>query len=287
MTLSAFVAGPSFAANFKSPDIFILGDSQLTFGSGEVFFEFFADIKKHCSPDEMQKENLKQLGEMSVGVLGVRATSLDSWVARDGKPKGKICDVDPTWHVNARAFGILKAKERKYIQIGQHEPFRFCERNKSAFEVMFRDKYYDPKLFIMSFLGNSAKRWAKDKEAAKQDVVDTMQQIPDGVPCIFMTTAPAYKKKTLDLRLRAQNNIRDAFMEAGSRCSFVEGHTPETVKLNLGNKRYFKLDKKGRVKDPFHPKPRAIKKFFSVEMGDICSAIFSQIRMTSSIQIGP
>ena len=192
-----------------------MGDSQLTFGSGEVFLDFFQDIKAQCSPGPVQTQDLKQLGKMSVGVLGVRSTSLHSWAAKSGRAKGRICDVDPKWHVNARAFGIINQTQKKYIQIGQHEPFKFCKQDKSAFEVMFRQDYYDPKLLIMSFLGNSAQRWARNKEAAKRDVQRTMEQIPDDVPCIFMTTTPSYRKKTVDLRLRAQKNVREAFKEAG------------------------------------------------------------------------
>lgn len=266
-----------FAAEFKSPDILVLGDSQLSFGSGPVFLDFFQDIKAHCSPNNAQKRLLKKLGEMSVGIIGVRSTSLHSWAAKTGRAKGRICDVDPKWKVNAGVYGIVKRTKNKYVQIGQRDPYRFCVKGRSAFQAMFHNRYYDPKLLIMSFLGNSDQRWAKNKKATKADVERTMRQIPTHIPCIFMTTAPSYKKKIVDLRLKAQENVREAFAESGSRCSFVAGHTPETVKANLGNKRYFRLNKSGSVKDPFHPNGKAARKFFSIEMNDICSAIFQQL----------
>ena len=276
LVLCSAVQGAS-AAEYKSPDILVLGDSQLSFGSGPVFLEFFENIKAHCAPNEPQLEDLKQLGEMSVGVIGVRSTSLHSWVARKGRSKGSICDVDPKWKVNAGTFGIVNKTKNKYVQIGQGADYQFCQRNKSPFEAMFREGYYQPKLLIMSFLGNSAGRWARNKKNALRDVERTMQQIPANVPCIFMTTAPSYQKKVVDLRLKAQENVKYAFMKNGSRCSFVEGFTPETIAANQGNRMFFRLNKSGKVKDPFHPNSKGARKFFSVGMNNICQAIFNQI----------
>ncbi len=273
---SPVIAAPE--KEFQSPDILVLGDSQLSFGSGPVFLDFFQDIKSHCAPEEEKVSLLKKLGHMSVGVIGVRSTSLISWVARDKRGKRTICDVDPKWKVNAGTFGIVNKTKNKYVQIGQGPEYQFCKKGKSPFEAMFEDGYYKPKLLIMSFLGNSASRWARDKNNALRDVNRTMAQLPPGLPCIFMTTAPPYRKKIVDLRLKAQKNVKYAFMKNGSRCSFVEGFTPETIAANLGNKRFFRLKKSGAVKDPFHPNRKAAHKFFSVEMNDICNAVFNQIK---------
>ncbi|MEP3265649.1 MAG: hypothetical protein ABJN78_07825 [Hyphomicrobiales bacterium] len=281
-SLLLLASTPVFSADkFTSPDIFIIGDSQLSFGAGPVFLDFFQNIKAHCDPNLVQIDDLKSLGEMSVGVIGVRSTSLHSWSAKTGRAKGTICNVDRKWKVNASVYGIIKRSKAKYVQIGQGAAYDFCKSEKSAFESMFRDNYYNPKLLIMSFLGNSAHRWAQNPKTTKRDVERTMKQIPDDLPCIFMTTAPAYKKKTVDLRWRAQKNVKKAFEEVGSRCSFVEGHTPETVKANLGNKSYFRLNKAGRVKDPFHPNQKAARHFFAIETKEICSAVFKQVKGSS------
>jgi hypothetical protein len=268
------------ADTFKSPDILILGDSQISFGSGPVFLDFFENIKAHCKPNATQKEDLKKLGDMSVGVIGVRSTSLQSWTARKGWAKGAVCDVDPKWKVNAGTYGFINTSGNKYVQIGRGPEYQFCEKNKSPFETMFRDDYYNPKLLLMSFMGNSARRWANNMDMALQDVQDTMRQLPPDMPCIFMTTAPAYSKKIVSLRLKAQNHLEYAFRKSGSRCTFVKGATPKTVAANLGNKHYFRVNKSGKVKDPYHPNTKAAENFFSVEMGDICSAIFEQIGTT-------
>ncbi|MEM8591275.1 MAG: SGNH/GDSL hydrolase family protein [Pseudomonadota bacterium] len=271
--------GAATADEFISPEILILGDSQISFGSGPAFLEFFTDIKAHCHPNEAQAEDLKQLGEMRVGVIGVRSTSIHSWVARSGRAKDTICEEDRKWRVNAGTYGFVNMTGNKYVQIGKGKEYQFCAPQKSAFEHMFREDYYMPRLLMLSFLGNSAKRWADSPAKAVEDVEKMMAQLPPDMPCIFMTTAPAYKKSIVDLRLRAQENLMDAFKQTGARCSFIPGATPETVAANQGNKHYFRLNKSGMVKDPFHPNQAAAKNFFALEMDSICNAIFDQIDM--------
>ncbi|WP_299610441.1 SGNH/GDSL hydrolase family protein [uncultured Tateyamaria sp.] len=280
--LAAFAAliPASLAAqtsDFQSPSIVILGDSQIPFGSGPVFLEFFENIKGHCPPTPEQAANLEVLADMKVAVIGVRSTSLHSWTAKMGRAKGAICDVDPKWKVNAGTYGFINTTGNKYKQIGQGDAYQFCEKDMSAFQTMFRAGYYEPKLILLSFLGNSAKRWAGSYDKALEDVQKMNAQLPAGVPCIFMTTAPSYSKKITDLRLKAQANVRRAFAETGSQCSFVEGATPETVAANQGNKKYFRLSKSGKVKDPYHPNERAAKTFFMIAMEDICTAVYDQI----------
>lgn len=267
----------AMAEDFQSPSIVILGDSQIPFGSGPVFLEFFENIKSHCPPTPQQAANLEVLADMKVAVIGVRSTSLHSWTAKMGRAKGAICDVDPKWKVNAGTYGFINTTGNKYKQIGQGQAYQFCEKGMSAFQTMFQPGYYEPKLIMLSFLGNSAKRWAGDYKNALKDVRKMNAQLPAGVPCIFMTTAPSYSKKITDLRLKAQANIKRAFAETGSQCSFVEGATPETVAANQGNKKYFRLSKSGKVKDPYHPNEKAAKEFFMIAMDDICTAVYDQI----------
>ncbi|MEP4194323.1 MAG: SGNH/GDSL hydrolase family protein [Aliishimia sp.] len=275
--LSIFVCLPVKAADFVSPEILILGDSQISFGSGPAFLEFFTDIKQHCGANAEQAQHLKKLGEMRVGVIGVRSTSIHSWTARSGKPKDTICKEDRKWRVNAGTYGFINMDGNRYVQIGKGREYQFCAPRKSAFEHMFREGYYDPKLLLLSFLGNSAKRWANSEDAAIKDVQQMMAQLPENVPCIFMTTAPAYKKEIVDLRLKAQKNLMSAFEKTNARCTFVPGATPETVLANQGNKHFFRLNKRGMVKDPYHPNQKAAKNFFALEMDGICTAIFDQV----------
>lgn len=265
------------AEQFVSPDIVILGDSQIPFGSGPAFLDFFENIKTHCPPNARQQQDLQKLGEMKVAVIGVRSTSLHSWTARSGASKGSICNVDPKWKVNAGTFGVINNTGNKYAQIGRGRPYQFCKSGQSAFEAMFADGYYAPKLLLMSFLGNSTGRWGESREQALTDVKKTMAQLPEGTPCIFMTTSPSYSKKVTQKRLKAQANIKWAFEEAGANCTFIEGSTSRTIAANQGNSRHFRRTKSGKVKDIFHPNERAARKFFSIEKGNICNAIYSEI----------
>lgn len=275
--LALVICNPTQADEFISPEILILGDSQISFGSGPAFLEFFSDIKKHCSPTSKQKEDLKRLGEMRVGIIGVRSSSIGSWTARAGAAKDTICKEDRKWRVNAGTYGFVNMTGNKYVQIGKGKEYQFCAPKKSAFEEMFREDYYDPDLLLLSFLGNSARRWAESPEHALEDVEQMMSQLPPGLPCIFMTTAPAFSKKIIDLRLKAQKNLMAAFETSGARCTFVPGATPKTVLANQGNKNYFRLNENGMVKDPFHPNEAAARNFFALEMDGICNAIFEQI----------
>ena len=272
-----FTTGSVSADEFLSPEILILGDSQISFGSGPAFLEFFTDIKEHCQPEGQQLANLERLGEMRVGVIGVRYTSIRHWIARGGAAKDAICEEDRRWRVNAGTYGFINTTGNRYVQIGQGREYQFCAPNRSAFEEMFREDYYNPRLLLMTFLGNSARRWADSVDAAVEDVEEMMRQLPPDMPCIFMTTAPAFKPEIVELRLRAQENLMTAFEQTGSRCTFVPGATPETVAANQGNTEFFRLNDAGMVKDPFHPNARAAENFFALEMDNICNAIFEQI----------
>lgn len=280
--LAALTVQPAMAGEkFNSPDIVVLGDSQIPFGSGPVFLDFFENFETHCPPTASQKQDLVALGEAKVAVIGVRSTSLHSWVARKGARKGSICDVDPKWKANAGVYGVINKTKNKYAQMGRGAQYQFCEKGKSPFEAMFAQDYYAPKLLMMSFLGNATSRWANSRDKALEDVTQMLDQIPHGTPCVFMTTAPAYSKKVVNRRLKAQENIKWAFEQVGASCSFIEGATPATVKANLGNARHFRRNKSGRVKDPFHPNERAAKAFFATQNPQLCEAVYTQIKTTA------
>jgi hypothetical protein len=143
---------------------------------------------------------------------------------------------------------------------------------------MFAEGYYMPRLLVLSFLGNGAERWANDPGAALADVRATMAQLPPDLPCIFMTTSPACAPKTATLRSDAQENIIAAFQQAGSRCSTVQGHTPETLALNVGNPQHFRRRSSGAVRDPYHPTEEAQKRVVGILSESICKAVAEQLR---------
>jgi hypothetical protein len=269
------------AGQFESPGILILGDSQITFGSGPVLLDFFENLTAHCEEhveDDAGSEAMSALDELSVGIIGVRSTSLHSWTARSGRAKGSLCDVDPKWHVNAGTFGILNKTRNKYVQIGRGAAHQMCHKGQSGFEAMFKPDYYTPALVVMSFLGNSSDRWARDASLALRDVRRTMQDLPPDLPCVFMTSAPAHEEKVNRKRFRAQENIRSAFEVTGQRCAFVPGFTPETMAKAQDNPHFFRRRPSGAVKDPYHPNGSGAAAFIAQRAPVVCEAVASQTR---------
>ncbi len=269
---------PSLAAGgFKKPDILVLGDSQIAFRSGPAYLKFFKNLDRHCSQSQEQSLILEKLGRGTVGVIGVRSSTLSSWTGRSDKKKKKLCYVDPKWKVNAGTYGIINKPKKKYVQIGQGKQYQFCKKGLSPFEALFQKGNYAPKLLVLSFLGNSARAWAEQPNIAISDVQKAIEQLPDNLPCIYMTTAPPYTQRSVDIRLKAQENLKVAFNRTGDRCTFVEGLNPNTIAANLGNKRHFRLKKSGAVKDPYHPNKRGARKFFSLQKHNLCTALFTQL----------
>lgn len=274
---SAFTSHTARAAKFKPPEIFILGDSQIAFGAGPTLFAFLKDFAESCGRLEHDKKTVDRLDKMNVGVMGVRSTSIHSWVAHKWVRKRMVCQPDPKWNVNARLYGWPRRRNGTYVQLGKVSDFQVCKPKRSALEVIFADKKLQPKLLVMFFMGNSVLRWANAKKKTARDVRKFLAQIPKHLPCIFMTTVPSYKKKENRLRWRAQNGIRKAFEDQGSHCTFVAGHTAQTVRAFQNNRFYFRRHKSGRVKDPYHPNKAGALKFLDLRRKALCRAIVQQV----------
>ncbi len=249
-----------------SPDILVLGDSQLSFGAGTAFVELLGAMRGDCGLD----------ADTTVGVIGVRSSTLQSWTSVGKSAKSAICDVDPKWKVNAGVYGTLSKGENPYVQIGQGDQYQFCSPDRSPLEAVFHDGYYQPRILIMFLMGNATDRWAESADAALQDVRSFLADLPRGQPCIFMTSAPPYGEKSVRQRQKAQDNIEAAFAKAGGQCSFVPGFTEATVRENLGNEANFRRRASGQVKDPYHPTEAAARKFMALQRAALCRAIAAQ-----------
>jgi hypothetical protein len=250
-----------------SPDILILGDSQLSFGAGEAFVDVIDAMKGDCGLAR----------DTSVGVIGVRSSTIQAWTSSAKSAKSAICEVDKKWRVNAGVYGTLSQGENPYVQIGRGEQFQFCTPDLSPLEAVFDNGYYQPDLVIMFLMGNATDRWAESPDAALQDVRSFVADLPRGQPCIFMTSAPPYGAEAVRVRQKAQDNIEAAFAQAGRQCSFVPGFTPETVKENQGNAENFRRKSSGKVKDPYHPTEAAARKFMALQRNALCKAITTQL----------
>jgi hypothetical protein len=258
---------PSLAEANGAPGILVLGDSQLTFGSGAAFVDLFQNMAGSCG---IKKDT-------SVGVIGVRSSTLTAWTGISRKTKSAICDVDPKWNANAGAYGSLSQGKNPYIQIGRGDQFQFCKAGVSPLQSVFNKGYYAPDLVVMFLLGNATDRWAGSAQAAKADVQALIADLPANQPCIFMTTAPPYGKSVVKQRLKAQQNIERAFAQSGRQCSFVRGFTTETIAANQGNAQHFRRSKSDKVRDPYHPTEQAARAFLKLERDALCSAARTQL----------
>lgn len=273
----------AYADDFVSPDILVLGDSQISFGAGPAYLDFFEDLAASCNVTGSQAMKLDKLGEPRIGVIGVRSSSLPNWISTSSRGKSPICDVDPKWRVNAGTYGDINTTGNKYVQIGRGQNYQFCTAGESPFQTMFQEDYYTPSLTLITFLGNSARRWADSLDAAITDVERMNEQLPEGMGCIFMTTQPAYKQSIIDRRYEAQENLELAFEVTDSQCTFIPGMTEETIEANLGNRSHFRQRNNGSVKDPFHPNERAARLFLEIQRDTICTAIFDQLERLPDI----
>lgn len=264
--LSLCFCAPVRAEATGSPDVLVLGDSQLTFGAGVAFVDLLRKMAGDCglAPDT------------TAGVIGVRSSTLLSWSGRTKSARGAICNIDPKWKVNAGAYGTLSQGENPYVQIGKGAQFQFCSPERSPLHAVFHDGYYKPKLLIMFLMGNATERWAGSPDAALKDARAFTADLPPGQPCIFMTSAPPYGEKDVRLRQKAQDNIESAFEKVGV-CSFVPGFTAATIAENLGNPANFRRKPSGSVKDAFHPTEAAAHRFLKLQRGALCKAITKQL----------
>lgn len=276
---ASFVGMAMLAANavmaeekFKTPEILMLGDSQLSFGAGEVVLDFFENLKTKCKGNVDQTMLLEELQKMRTTLIGARSSSLQSWTTTSGWAYDRLCKKDKNWGVNASIWGHGREKGVPYIQIGEHKDYLFCQTGKTPIQAMF-DAGYKPKLLIFNILGNNAKRWAKDPKSADFDVMKFTAQMPMHIPCIYMSTLPIHTKRRNDQRFKAQNAIKAAFQRAGDRCAFVEILDKKTISLIQGQNKYFKRKKNGAVKDPFHPRKAAAQKAYTLKGSEICHAI--------------
>ncbi|CUH53472.1 hypothetical protein [Shimia marina] len=271
--LAVFVTTVSAGAKEKGRvDVLVLGDSQISFSAGPPYLEFFENLTAHCAPKGRAKAAVEKLGARRTAAIGVRSTSVHSWVARKGGRKDTICAVDKKYGVNAGAFGIAGNPKRAFVQIGKGPDYQFCEANRSPLESALRAGYYDPDLMVMAVLGNGADRWANSREAAREDARALMKQVPKGVGCIFLSTAPVFSKKTNDLRALAQENFQAAFPKNG-RCVYVAGFSEETRAVIEGKAKYFRRRTDGSVKDPLHPNAAAMRLFLDLNTPEICDAV--------------
>ncbi len=280
--IALFAVFQSFAVTQTNaqthPDILVLGDSQVSSGTGAEYINFFSNLKQNCAKRGAHRRRIAKLGQQRTTVVGVRSTSLNSWVARDGRDKDTICAIDQNFGVNASVFGLNGQRGRKFVQIGQDAGVQYCRPNQSVFETVFSNPANNPKLLILAFLGNSADRWARNPRLADLDTQQTITQIPKDVSCILLTTAPVFLAETNSLRMDAQTNIVRSFKKFAPRCEIVKGMNARTRAAIEGDPQYFRRDADGNVADTLHPNRAAARKFVELNTSDLCDAVLNALK---------
>jgi len=270
-TAVAAVGAPR-AAEARKVDIVMLGDSQLSFGSGPAFENFFSDFSKRCAGLGLDEDVLAMVDDMRVGIMGVRSTGVHSWVAKSRRGKRMVCERDPAPNslVNASAYGALRFGN-KWVQIGSSRHHRFCRSRQSPLQVMLSEKLYRPKLAIFHFLGLNAYRW-RNPANARKDIAALVAQIPKETRCVFFTTIPTYRRSLNKPRWIAQRHLKAELARTGNRCVFIPGLTKKTARTFEGRSKYF-YTKRGRVRDPYHANPAGSERFIQIRGQDFCAAI--------------
>ncbi|MEP2920046.1 SGNH/GDSL hydrolase family protein [Sulfitobacter sp.] len=245
-------------------EILVLGDSQISFGAGDAYRRFFANLDTNCPSLGLDR------APASTAAVGVRSSSLQNWTATDGPARGVICDVDSKYGVNAGAYGVT-SPQRSYVQIGKDPAYPFCQPDKSPLQAVFDAPDYDPDLVVLAFLGNSFQRW-QSADNTRVDWQAARALIPDDKACVVMSTIPAFKPEDNRLSLVAQTNLGNA-VRADGRCAFVAGLTPETLEEFEGNKTHFRLREDGTVRDPRHPSEASAARFTQLQTPALCAAV--------------
>jgi len=277
--IAARFSDNAHGTSLQFPEILVLGDSQLSFGAGPVMLSFFKNIKKHCGSIIDQTPLLEMIEKKRTTLLGVRSTSLESWVTKKGRAWKAMCRKDKTWGVNASIWGFQQKRKTHYVQIGEGKKYQFCKKGKTPLEAMTMSGYYRPKLIMFYLLGNGAGRLAGNAKAATRDIERMIEQLPANTACIYMTTLPNYKKRINKTRLKAQAQIERAIAMHGNRCTFVRGMTQKVVAAIQGQSRYFRRKKSGKVKDPFHPDAAATKRVLALTSSALCRAVVDKLGM--------
>ncbi|MGI9426586.1 MAG: SGNH/GDSL hydrolase family protein [Hyphomicrobiaceae bacterium] len=269
------------ASSYKTTDILVIGDSQLSFGAGPVLETFFRTLPQQCARITNPSAEPDTLTGLSFAMIGARSTSLQSWVTRRTPAWRQLCRKDKTHGVNASTWGTLAQPKMRYVQIGEGARFQFCKRRHTPLQALTSTGGYRPKVIIWFLGGNGAGRLAGSTKSTRSDVDRLVTQLRSDVGCVVMTTVPVYSRRLNRTRLKAQANLKAALAAHGRRCSFVAGFTPATIKLVQGQARYFRRRRSGTVKDPFHPSEAATRKVFALMKPQLCRALVEQLDRTS------
>ncbi|WP_370400850.1 hypothetical protein [Sulfitobacter sp. JB4-11] len=242
-------------------EILLLGDSQISFGAGGAYLQFLQTLGRSCPGVPARFATAK------AQAIGVRSTALHHWTASSAPDRDPICEIDKTYGVNAGSYGVT-SPGLTYVQIGAAD-YPFCSSRSTPLESAVT--HIDPDLIILAFLGNATDRW-QSARTARADWQAADAQLPQDIPCMVMTTIPAFEPAENRRRQSAQENLRAAVL-ATDRCGFVPGLTPATLKAIEARKDNFRTDATGRVTDATHPTAASAARYIQINQPLLCAGL--------------
>lgn len=170
--VALFAFADDTTADFRNTDILVLGDSQISIGSGRPLKALFSDLAKRCAPYVSRPDHIAALDRRSFGILGVRASSLQSWTTRSGPAWNLLCRKDRRFGVNGTAWGTMRSNRgRRSIQAGHDPKLRFCRRANTPIRNLLAPNYYRPKVVVFYTGGTGSGRLAAKKSAKRAESV--------------------------------------------------------------------------------------------------------------------
>lgn len=266
------------AQSLADPDLLVIGDSQILFRGGPAYVDHFSKLAETCGAlIPKRAADFKTHFSGDVGVAGVRAAAINSWLAREGKQKDTLCVPQKSWPKNARGFGALHTPDQKFHQTASDGNYPLCQPDQSPMEALFKGVAIKPKLLVFSMLGGYSKNWAKDEALAHKHAAELAAQVPKNTPCLYLTTAPSFSENHNSDRLKGQDHFFDGIQKAGGACLPVRGLTDETISAFQGNNKFYKTREDGTVRDVFHPNDLGVRTFLKKVSPAMCQALVSLI----------
>lgn len=210
------------------------------------------------------------------------SSSFHNWVARSGTNKNHLC--------GSTNHSVVIANGQKVKgNFPKLEP-QLCRSGTSVLERAL-DLQPNPKLIVIQFMGNSAyrsvrqggrrvvpsSRWGYELPRGfentqfdlSKDITQFLDQLPDDVPCLVMTTTPNKLKNSV----RKQRRHAQAVIarDVSNRCGFVAGVTPTTVRAFDRNSSFHG--------DKFHVSTQGSLWFFDHHLESMCSQIRKGIQL--------
>lgn len=242
-------------------NILLLGDSQISFGAGGPYTQFLQNLGQTCGGMPAG------FAQAKAQAIGVRSTALHHWSAQTAPDRDTICEIDATYGVNAGSYGVT-SPGLTYVQIGTPD-YPYCATRTTPLKAA--TAYVDPDLIVLAFLGNATDRW-QSLATARTDWQTTLAELPQDIPCMMLTTIPAYERSENQRRQTAQDNLAAA-VASTNHCTFVPGITPATLLAIEGRKENFRTDATGRVTDATHPTAASAAKFLQANQSALCAGL--------------